>query len=218
VKDVARCFTGWTIKKIHEDPVFLFDETRHDRGAKVVLGHRLPAGRGIEDGDAVLDLVARHPATARFIATKLARRFVSDTPPKTLIDRAAKTFLQTDGDLRAVVRTIITAPEFFAPGAMHAKLKSPFEFIVSALRATNATIVDPAPLVGTMAQLGEPLYFCLPPTGYPDRTDAWLNAGVLFARINIAASLAANKLGGVRIDGPSQEPALAIGSPDFQKH
>jgi uncharacterized protein (DUF1800 family) len=217
VKEVARCFTGWTIKKIHEDPVFLFDEKRHDRGAKVVLGHRLPAGRGIEDGEAVLDIVARHPATARFIATKLARRFVSDTPPKTLIDRAAKTFLQSDGDLRAVVQTIITSPEFFSPAAMHAKIKSPFEFIVSALRATNATIVDPAPLVGTLAQLGEPLYFCLPPTGYPDRADAWLNTGVLFNRINIASSLAANKLGGVKIEAPTENLALTLGSPDFQK-
>src|SRR5689334_11711094 len=118
VKEVARCFTGWTVKKIHEDPVFFFDPKRHDRGAKVVLGHRIPAGGGIEDGELVLDLVAHHPATARFIATKLARRFVSDTPPPALIDRAAKTFRDTDGDLRAVVQTIVTSPEFFAPAAM----------------------------------------------------------------------------------------------------
>jgi uncharacterized protein (DUF1800 family) len=210
VKEVARCFTGWTVKKIHEDPTFVFDEKRHDRGAKVVLGHRIPAGGGVNDGEAVLDIVAHHPATARFIATKLARRFVADAPPKTLVDRAAKTFLDTDGDLRAVVQTIVTSPEFFSPAAMRAKIKSPFEFIVSALRATDANVVDSAPLVGTIAQLGEPLYFCLPPTGYPDRADAWVNTGVLFSRMNIATSLASNNLGGVKID----LAALGNGSPD----
>jgi len=157
----------------------------------------------------VLDIVARHPSTARFIATKLARRLVSDTPPKTLVDRAAKTFLQTDGDLRAVVQTIVTSPEFFSPTAMRAKIKSPFEFIVSALRATDANVVDSAPIVGTIAQLGEPLYFCLPPTGYPDRADAWVNTGVLFSRMNIASSLASNNLNGVKID----LAALGHGSP-----
>jgi uncharacterized protein (DUF1800 family) len=210
VKEVARCFTGWTVKKIHEDPTFVFDEKRHDRGAKVVLGHRIPAGGGVNDAEAVLDIVAHHPATARFIATKLARRFVSDAPPKPLIDRAAKTFLDTDGDLRAVVQTIVTSPEFFSPAAMRAKIKSPFEFIVSALRATDANVVDSGPLVGTIAQLGEPLYFCLPPTGYPDRADAWVNTGVLFSRMNIATSLASNNLGGVKID----LAALGNGSPD----
>jgi uncharacterized protein (DUF1800 family) len=223
VKEVARCFTGWTMKKIHEDPTFFFDEKRHDTGEKIVLGHHIGTPRpvhgapgragfqhGMEEGEAVLDLVARHPATARFIATKLARRLVSDAPPKTLVDRAAKVFLQTDGDLRAVVQSIVTSPEFFAPTAMRAKIKSPFEFIVSALRATNANIVDPAPVVGTIAQLGEPLYFCLPPTGYPDRADAWVNTGVLFSRMNIATSLASNNLGGVKID----LAALGQGSPD----
>jgi uncharacterized protein (DUF1800 family) len=215
VKEVARCFTGWTMKKIHEDPTFVFDEKRHDRGEKIVLGYRIPAGHGpasrdIAEGEAVLDIVARHPATARFIATKLARRLVSDAPPKTLVDRAAKTFLQTDGDLRAVVQTIVTSPEFFSPAAMRAKIKSPFEFIVSALRATDANVVDSAPIVGTIAQLGEPLYFCLPPTGYPDRADAWVNTGVLFSRMNIATSLASNNLGGVKID----LAALGHGSPD----
>ncbi len=210
VKDVARCFTGWTVKKIHEDPTFVFDEKRHDRGEKHVLGHKIPAGHGVDEGEAVLDLVSRHPSTARFIATKLARRFVSDNPPKPLIDRAARTFLDTDGDLRAVVQTIITSPEFYAPDSMRAKIKSPFEFIVSALRATNATIADAAPIVGTIGQLGEPLYFCLPPTGYPDRADAWVNTGELFSRMNTAASLANNNIGGVKID----LAALGGGSPE----
>jgi uncharacterized protein (DUF1800 family) len=210
VKEVARCFTGWTVKKLHEEPAFSFDPKRHDRGEKMVLGHRIPAGHGEDEGEAVLDIVARHPSTARFIATKLARRFVSDDPPKPLVDRAAKTFLQTDGDLRAVVQAIVTSPEFFAAASMHAKIKSPFEFIVSALRATDANVVDPAPIVGTIAQLGEPLYFCLPPTGYPDRADAWVNTGVLFSRMNIATSLASNNLGGVKID----LAALGGGSPD----
>jgi uncharacterized protein (DUF1800 family) len=233
VREVARCFTGWTVKKIHEDPTFVFDPKRHDRGPKMVLGHRIesPAtagapNRGIDEAEMVLDIVARHPSTARFIATKLARRFVSDTPPKPLIDRAAKTFLQTDGDLRAVVQSIVTSPEFYAPEALRAKIKSPFEFIVSALRATNANVIDPAPIVGTIAQLGEPLYFCLPPTGYPDRADAWVNTGGLFSRMNIAASLAANNLAGVKIDlaaigkgspaAAREQLAIVLGAPEFQ--
>jgi uncharacterized protein (DUF1800 family) len=225
VKEVARCFTGWTVKKIHEDPTFFFDDKRHDRGEKHVLGRKIPAKHGEDEGEAVLDLVARHPSTARFIATKLARRFVSDDPPKPLIDRAAKTFLQTDGDLRAVVQTIITSPEFFAPAAMRAKIKSPFEFVASALRATDATITDAAPIVGTIGNLGEPLYFCLPPTGYPDRADAWINTGELFSRMNTAASLASNKMAGVKIDlvalgkasNDTQSLAVALGAPDFQR-
>src|SRR5262249_7649149 len=132
VVNVARAFTGWTMRKPHEATGFVFDPKMHDRGPKKILGRLLPANRGIEDGEEVLDLLARHPSTARFIASKLARRFVADDPPQALVDRAAKVFLKSDGDLRAVVQIILTSPELYAASAMRAKAKTPFEFVASA--------------------------------------------------------------------------------------
>ena len=138
VQEVARAFTGWTIANPRLGGGFHFDPRRHDDGEKIVLGHRIKAGGGQSDGDAILDLLARHPSTARFIATKLARRFVADDPPAALVDRAARRFKDTDGDIREVVRTIVTSPEFLGDGYRRAKTKNPFEFVVSAVRATGA--------------------------------------------------------------------------------
>ncbi len=138
VQEVARCFTGWSIDR--QTGTFRFYSVRHDYGEKVVLGHVIPAGGGIEDGEKVLDVLASHPSTAHFIARKLCMRFVSDDPPASLVDRAAKTFLKTGGDLREVVRTIVTSPEFFSPKAYQTKFKSPFEFAVSAVRALGGTV------------------------------------------------------------------------------
>src|SRR5476649_2133225 len=128
VAEVARCFTGWTMKNPHDGTGFFFDMKKHDRGVKHVLGHTIAAGRGIEDGEEVLDILARHPATARFIATKLVRRFVADDPPPALVERAAKAFRKTGGDLREVVRVIVTSREFAGAAAYRAKVKSPFEY------------------------------------------------------------------------------------------
>jgi uncharacterized protein (DUF1800 family) len=240
VVEVARCFTGWTMKNPHDGLGFEFNDKMHDRGEKRVLGHKIKAGRGIEDGEDVLDILARHPATARFIATKLVRRFVSDDPPKALVDRAAQTYRHTDGDLREVVRTILTSPEFLAPAAFRAKVKSPFEFVASALRATNATITNVRSFVGTIAAMGEPLYQCQPPTGYADRAAAWVNTGALISRLNFALGLAANGAGAAKVDvaaltlpddlsdatrtaiESSSLPAarragLFLGSPEFQR-
>ena len=203
VQEVARAFTGWTLSTPRQGGGFRFEPRRHDGGEKVVLGHRIKAGGGKSDGDQVLDILASHPSTARFIATKLARRFVADDPPKALVDRAAKRFRETHGDIREVVRTIVTSPEFFAPAAYRAKVKTPFEFVVSAVRATGADAVDALPLVQALRDLGMPLYMCQPPTGYADRADAWVNTGALLNRMNFAVALAGGRLRGIRGPAPA---------------
>ena len=152
----------------------------------------------MHDGEEVLDILARHPATARFIATKLTRRLVGDDPPPALVDRVAARFSATDGDLREVVRTILTSPEFLAPDSYRAKTKTPFEFVVSAVRATGTSIVNAAPLVRQLQELGMPLYQCQPPTGYRDAADAWTNTGALVARMNFALALASGQLPGTQ--------------------
>ena len=153
-----------------------------------MLGHKIKAGR-MEDGEQVLDILATHPSTAKFISTELARRFVSDTPPASLVDRMAARFRQTDGDLREVVRTMLTSPEFLSPDAFNAKLKTPFEFIVSAVRSVGIDVPDARLLVRAAQQLGMPLYQCQPPTGYKDTADAWANSGALVNRMNIALNV-----------------------------
>jgi uncharacterized protein (DUF1800 family) len=211
VTEVARAFTGWTLDQPRQGVGgggggFRFDPRLHDNREKVVLGVKLKAGRNMEDGEQVLDILASHPSTARFIATKLTRRFVSDDPPAALIDRVAATFMSTDGDLREVMRTILTSPEFYSAAAYRAKVKTPFEFIVSAVRATGADIFTARPLVQQMQQLGMPLYQCQPPTGYKDTADAWANTGALVGRMNFAMTLATNRqLGG----GPGMTQAFA---------
>jgi uncharacterized protein (DUF1800 family) len=190
VQEVARAFTGWTIATPRVGGSFRFEPRMHDDGDKIVLGHTIKSGGGKKDGDQILDLLAKHPATARFIATKLARRFVADEPPKALVDRAAATFRETDGDIRQVVRTIVTSPEFFAADAYRAKVKTPFEFIVSAVRATGTETHNAQALVGAVRNLGMPLYGCQPPTGYSDKAEAWVNSGALLNRMNFALSLA----------------------------
>jgi uncharacterized protein (DUF1800 family) len=189
VQEVARALTGWTIQNPRLGGGFVFQPRLHDDGEKLVLGHVIKAGGGKSDGEQVFDILATHPSTARFIATKLARRFVSDTPPPALVDRAAKRFHDTDGDIREVVRTIITSPEFFAAAAYRAKVKTPFEFVVSAVRATGTNATTGLAIAAALRGLGMPLYMCQPPTGYADRADAWVNTGALLARMNFAVSL-----------------------------
>src|SRR5688572_25482210 len=152
VVNVARAFTGWTIEQPRQGGGFRFEPRLHDESEKIVLGQKIKAGGGQEDGEQVLDILARHPATAKFIATKLARRFVADTPPPALVDRAAARFRETDGNIREVVRTIVTSPEFFAADARRAKVKTPFEFVVSAVRATGTEVNDAMALVQAVRQ------------------------------------------------------------------
>jgi uncharacterized protein (DUF1800 family) len=200
VTEVARAFTGWTLEQPRVGRGFTFNPRLHDNGEKVVLGTKLPAGGGIADGERVLDLLSRHPSTARHLAEKLARRFVADDPPEDLVDRAAQRFLDTDGDLRAVVRTIVTSPEFLASASWRAKVKSPFEFVVSSLRATGARIDDATGLAKALRDLGQPLYYAQPPTGYPDRAEAWMSGGALLQRIQFADALVKGRLPGVKVD------------------
>ena len=218
VINVARAFTGWTIDR---DGNFRFVAALHDTSEKTVLGHKIKAGGGIEDGEQVLDIVASHPATAHHIAFELAQRLVSDEPPKALVDRAAKRFLETKGDLREVVTTIVTSPEFLSADVRNAKFKTPFELVVSAVRTSGASVSDARPFVQTLQQLGEPLYMCQPPTGYHDTADAWVSAGGLVTRMNFATRLASGNMPGVTLPAnapAAQELALQLGSPEFQRH
>jgi uncharacterized protein (DUF1800 family) len=199
VINVARALTGWTIRPPAVGGGFIFRPEVHDAGEKIVLGHKLKPNRGIEDGEEVLDIVARHPATAKYIATKLARRFISDSPPQAVIDQAAAVFLKTDGDIREVVRSIITSNEFYSQKAFRAKVKSPFEVVVSAMRAMNAE-PDSTPRTAQMiTYLGAPIYGHQAPNGYPETGDAWMNTGSILNRINFGIAAAANRIPGARV-------------------
>jgi uncharacterized protein (DUF1800 family) len=200
VQEVARCFSGWTIQKPNEQGLFLYRPGLHDDGEKVVLGHRILPGGGIADGERVLDILATHPSTARFIATKLARRFISDDPPPAVIDRAAAVFLKTDGSIRETLRAIITSPEFFSPSAFRAKVRSPFEYVAAAMRVTSAETDGDRPVIDFIGRMGQPLFGRITPDGYSDRADQWLSSGAMVARLNFAASLAMNRMRGTTVD------------------
>jgi uncharacterized protein (DUF1800 family) len=196
--EVARCFTGWSLRPARGG--FEYNDKVHDKGEKVVLGVAIPAGGGKEDGEKVLDILAAHPSTARFISKELAQRFVADDPPPALIDQMAKAFLSTDGDIRAVMATMLSSKEFFSQGAYHAKVKTPFEMMVSALRATDAQVDYVFPLANQIGQLGEPLYRKLEPTGYSSANSEWVSSSGLLARMNFALSLGQNHVAGVKVD------------------
>ena len=234
VVQVARAFTGWSLLPpgpMREEAErrlrlvslaggmgfqakgeFLFRADLHDATEKVVLGKRLPAGRGIEDGEDVLDLLAAHPSTARHLAAKLAVRFVSDHPPKALIDRLAAVWQKSGGDTRAMLRAIAESPEFWSREAIGAKIKSPFELAASALRATGARIEEPRASLQWIAHMGQPLYAYQAPTGYPDRAEAWVNTGSLLNRMNFGLQLAAGRVDGVEMDLPALNGGREPGS------
>jgi uncharacterized protein (DUF1800 family) len=199
VTEVARCFTGWTIEKPREIAQFKFDDKMHDPYQKVVLGKKINAG-GMKDGEEVIDLLVKNPHTAKFISTKLARRFVSDTPPPELVDRMARSFQKSGGDIREVMRTMIYSPEFWSRDAYRAKVKTPYELVVSSVRALGTDVDTPMPLVQWVARIGEPLYQCQPPTGYSDKAETWVNSGALLNRLNFSLALAGNKVRGSRSD------------------
>jgi uncharacterized protein (DUF1800 family) len=192
----------------------------HDQGEKTVLGFTIPAGGGIEDGEKVLDILARHSSTAYFISNKLAVRFVADDPPPALVERMARTFLKTNGDLRAVMTTMLESKEFWSLGAYRSKLKSPLEMVASAVRAADGDVDFASSLVNQVAQMGQPLYRKQEPTGYSNSSQEWLNSAGLLARMNFAVNLADNKVPGVKIvsQSPALLPANSLGSPDFQRH
>jgi uncharacterized protein (DUF1800 family) len=197
---VARAFTGWTIHEPGRYGEYYFNLPWHDRREKVVLGQTLPAGGGEQDGLRVIDILARHPSTAKFISRKLAQRFVADEPPQSLVKRMAETFTKTDGDLRAVVETMVMSPEFISEGAWQAKMKSPLEMVVSSLRALNADVTETTAVAQRIAALGQPLYGKQEPTGYPNTREPWSSSASLLGRINFATDVVNGQIQGVKVD------------------
>jgi uncharacterized protein (DUF1800 family) len=243
VTEVARCLTGWSLGRPGAARVaggqgkniqageFRFFPALHDNGEKVVLGHVIPAGGGIQDGEKVLDILANHPATMRHVSTQLCERLVSDTPPTALVDRCVATWKRTDGDLREITRTIVQSPEFFSAAAYRSKIKSPFEYAVSSVRALGGTValaeaggggrgrqgmqvrppqgggyfyLNTTSLVGEIGTMGEPLFQYQAPTGYPEESQKWVSAGALISRMNFSLALTGNKLTDVRLTNMAQ--------------
>jgi uncharacterized protein (DUF1800 family) len=200
VTEVARCFTGWTLLEPRRGGGFSYNDTMHDKGEKVVLGHVIAVGGGQNDAEQVLDILATHPSTAHFISTKLAQRFVADNPPASLVDKMAKTFLSSNGDIREVMKAMLTSKEFWSEGAYHAKVKTPFEMVASSVRALDATVSDAFALANQVGNLGEPLYRKQEPTGYSNMNSDWVNSAALLSRMNFALNLAQNRVPGVKVD------------------
>lgn len=216
VQEVARCFTGWTIFQPRGGAAapnammgeagrrnagtFFFNARVHDDGEKTVLGHKIPAGGGFKDGLTVLDILAHHPSTAKFIATKLVRHFVSDTPPQSLVDRVAATFTKSDGDIRATLKTIFFSPEFNSTEAYRVKIKRPFELVISAIRTLGAETNGGPGTHQWIARMGEPLYGFQTPNGYSDAAESWVNTGGLLERMNFGLALANNRIPGTRVN------------------
>jgi uncharacterized protein (DUF1800 family) len=213
VQEVARCFTGWTINNPRgrmtkemsngmdrETGEFFFNPRLHDDGEKIVLGHKIPAGGGMKDGLKVLEILVNHPSTAKFIATKLSRRFVMDEPTPQLVDRVASAFTKSRGDIRETLRAIFSSPEFNSSAAYRAKIKTPFEFAVSSIRALGGETNSGPQLIQWISRMGEPLYQYQAPTGYPDLAEAWVNTGGLLERLNFSLALASNSIAGTRIN------------------
>ena len=219
VTEVAKVFTGWTIEKPNDGGSFKYDPRMHEPGPKFVLGrHIKPKGDGEGEGREVLHLLAMSPQTAHFISLKLAERFVADDPPAALVDRMAKTYEKKKGDIREVLATLFHSPEFWAEGAYRAKVKTPLEFVASAVRATGADVDDAMPLARQIATMGMPLYGAQPPTGYSMKAETWVSSSALLNRMNFALGLTGGKIRGVKLDaaqlagnaaGPL-DPALAL--------
>lgn len=212
VIEVARAFTGWTIQSPRDYPEFYFDARIHDPNPKRVLGKKIKGG-GIQDGEQVLDLLAKDKHTAHHISLQLAQHFVSDEPPEALVKRMAKTFDKSKGDIRAVMTTMIYSPEFWSRAAFRAKVKTPFELVASTARALGANVDQPLQLAQWVDRIGEPLYQCLTPNGYSDKAASWVSTGSLLNRMNFAVALTSNKVAGAKVDVNSLIASNAGGSP-----
>ena len=206
VTELARVLTGWSIREPRRGGEFFFNERMHEPGTKTVLGRQI-RDNGMDEGLEMLDVLAHHPSTAHFISKKLAMRFVSDNPPETLVSRMAETFMKTDGDIRQVLRTMYDSPEFWAPDMIRAKVKTPLEFVASAIRATGADVSNAQPLVQALNQMGMPLYGAQPPTGYSMKAETWVNSAALLNRMNFALRLASGKMPGVKFAAEDLFPA-----------
>jgi len=200
VIEVARCLTGWTIRRPRYVAEFYFNARMHDYGPKLVLGQKFPAGQGIEDGYEVLHLLAHHPSTARHISLELCQRFVADNPPQSVVDRATETFQASGGDIRKVIESILASPEFYSAAAYRAKVKSPFEYVASSLRAVGAETDAGLPVIVALARMGEPMFQYQAPSGFTDRASTWINSSTLLWRMNFAMMLASRRIPGTEID------------------
>ena len=209
VTEVARVLTGWTIDQPQQGGGFKFEDRMHEPGAKIVLGHKIKQ-HGEKEGMEVLRILARQPSTAHFVCAKLAMRFVSDDPPPALVDRMAETFRKKNGEIREVLQTMFGSPEFWSEDTYRAKVKTPLEFVVSAVRATGADVTDALPLARQLNTLGMPLYGMQPPTGYSMKSDAWVNSSALLGRMNFSIALMSGKIKGVKVDSER----LLSNSPD----
>ena len=215
VIEVAKCFTGWTIERPEKGGAFVFNPNRHEPGAKTVLGQTIPEG-GEDEGLAVLHILASSPRTAHFISEELAQRFVSDTPPPALVNRMTAAYLRSDGDIGTVLLAMFHSGEFWSSGVYRAKVKTPVEFVSSALRASDADVTNPAPLIGALARLGMPVYGMQTPNGYSWQADAWVSSSALVNRMNFALQVSSNHLTGTQVDwGPLlSSDAFTNGRPD----
>ena len=198
VTQVARVLTGWTVDRPQLGGEFQFNDNRHEPGTKKVMGAKIKDG-GETEGRELLHMLAMRPATAEFISRKLVIRFVSDDPPQALVDRMAKAYMASGGDIPTVLKTLFRSPEFWAAGDDSAKVKTPLEYVVSAVRASNANVANFEPLVNALKQMGMPLYGCVPPVGYKWDEGDWVSTGALVDRMNFALSLAANRLPGITV-------------------
>jgi len=203
---VARIFTGWSIDRPQRGAGFAFHEWAHDHGEKQVLGVSIKEG-GMDEGIRLLKLLANEHATMHHVSRKLCARFVSDDPPDGCVDAAVDAWHRTNGDIRAVLRAIFTSPDFWAPQALRAKVKTPLEFVVSAVRAAGAEPDSTLRLAQVVARLGQPLYLQPAPTGYPETQAQWVNSGALLGRMNAAVALAAGRLPGASVDLDEVVPA-----------
>ena len=216
VTEVAKVFTGWTIDKPNDGGGFEFDARKHEPGPKFVLGHRIKP-KGEDEGREVLHMLATSPQTAHFISLKLAQRFVADDPPPAVVDRMAKTFEKKKGDIREVLSTLFHSPEFWADNTYRAKVKTPLEFVASAVRATGADVQDAMPLARQLNNMGMQLYGAQPPTGYSMKAETWVSSAALLNRMNFALSLTSGKVRGVKVDSaqlagdsPAADPGVEL--------
>ncbi len=210
VVNVARILTGWSMTAPRRGTRFVFNRWAHDQEEKVVLGKKFPAGRGEEEGIELLRFLARHPSTMRHVSRKLCSRFVNDDPPDRCIDAAVNAWEKSGGEIPAVLRAILHSPEFWAPENRGAKIKTPLEFVVSALRALDADPDSTLALAQIVGRLGQPLYLYQPPTGYPETQDSWVSSSALLDRFNLALALASSRLPGAMVDLDRLIPPSAI--------
>ena len=216
VVNVARALTGWHIKPLRDGGGFQFNAASHDAEAKLVLGQPLPAGRGIEDGEQVLDILAAHPSTARYIATKLVRHFVADVPPPALVARVAAEFSRTGGDIRRALALLVSSPEFYARSAVRAKVKTPYQLVASTFRALGTAPDSTGRAVGQLPALGQPLFGRQTPDGWPDDGVSWLNTGAMLTRINFVVRAASGTLPGSGVKA-SEHVSKVLVEPAFQR-